>query len=239
MYEERVPNSRTHTQVSSLPKISPRKNLSVSSADEACQPAVRRVHVPFGSLIRPKRCRSPDCQFVDHITGKHEGFPESELATLFDFFASPMAPGSTTTTSASSKKSSHGPPGATQPGDSAEQKRDPSCRRLSNKVSRGGAGSGGGGVRASSAQGADWTLAVACLRLLARPKEPVMEAVLGVFDVLSRARGDRARHRRRLEQERVEKERQVELGEERERWKRRRRRQQEGGIVPSVEVRQG
>lgn len=67
---------------------------------------------------------------------------------------------------------------------------------------------------------------MACLRLLAKPKEPVLSAILGVFEVFAIARGDRVRHRRRLEKERLEKERQREMEEERELWKRRRRRQQ-------------
>lgn len=90
---------------------------------------------------------------------------------------------------------------------------------------------------ATAAYGADWVLAVASLRLLARPKEPVMAAALEVFDVFARARGDRTRHRHRLEQERAEREMQKQLEEERERWKRRRRREQEMGSAPSAGVR--
>ena len=74
---------------------------------------------------------------------------------------------------------------------------------------------------------------MACLRLLAKPKEPVLSAILGVFEVFARSAGDRARCARRLEQERVERERKQELKEERERWKRRRRREKEGRGMPA------
>lgn len=155
-------------------------------------------------------------QFIDHITGNHVGFPESELTTLFDFFRSP-----TRGVGASTSR----PPSRTSPKD----------------ISRNGSGRGrgsGGGAEGSAAQqqGADWTVAVACLRLLVKPKEPVMASVLGVFDVFARARGDRTRHERRLEQERLETVRQELLAEERERWKRRRRRERERGVAPSAQV---
>ncbi|CAM9635157.1 unnamed protein product, partial [Hapterophycus canaliculatus] len=195
--------------------------------------AVQEVVARFGKVVGTSKLATK-AQFVDHITGKHEGFPESELTSLFGFFMSPMRPGSITTATASSKRNPQELPRSQQPGGVGLKNGKSSRLELSDHASRGGGGSGvcAGG---SAAQGADWTLAVACLRLLARPKEPVMEALLGVFDVFARARGDRARHRLRMEQDRVEKERQMQLEDERERWKRRRRRQQESGVIPSAE----
>ena len=99
--------------------------------------------------------------------------------------------------------------------------------------SGGGSGEGGSRDDAGAVHGADWVDAVACLRLLAKPKEPVLSAILGVFEVFARSAGDRARCARRLEQERVERERKQELKEERERWKRRRRREKEGRGMPA------
>lgn len=119
----------------------------------------------------------------------------------------------------------------------------PPSRASPNNIARegsgGGRGSGSSAEGSAAQQGADWTVAVACLRLLARPKEQVMASALGVFDVFARARGDRALHARRLEQERLERERQELLAEERERWKRRRRREQERGVAPSAQVSSG
>lgn len=154
-------------------------------------------------------------QFVDHITGKHVGFPESELTTLFEFFRSPMAPGSAGADASPSKK----------PSDFPQKRYGASISPTSQTALK------------NTVYGADWVLALASLRLLARPKEPAMAAALGVFGVFARARGYRARHRHRLEQERAEKEMQRQLEEERERWKRRRRREQEMGTAPSAEVR--
>lgn len=150
-------------------------------------------------------------QFIDHITGNHVGFPESELTTLFEFFRGPMR------------------------GVGASSRRPPS-RASPNNIARNGSGSGGKAESSASQQGADWTVAVACLRLLARPKESVMTSIVGVFDVFARARGDRARHARHQEQERLERERQELLAEERERWKRKRRRERESGVAPCAQV---
>lgn len=162
-------------------------------------------------------------QFVDHVTGKHVGFPESELTTLFEFFRKPMtAPGSAAATASSAKETRQ----------SQQRRNGASNTGLASRPSL-------KMKNATAAYGADWVLAVASLRLLARPKEPVMAAALGVFDVFARARGDRTRHRHRLEQERAEKEMQRQLEEERERWKRRRRREQEMGVAPSAGVRRG
>eukprot|EP00752_Nemacystus_decipiens_P011276 g10020.t3 len=167
--------------------------------------AVKDVAATFGAVVGTSKLANK-AQFVDHITGNHVGFPESELTTLFGFFRSPTR---------------DGPPSTNRP-----------PPRTPNNINR--KGSGGSGAEGSSTQqGADWTVAVACLRLLVRPKEPVMASALGVFDVFARARGDRALHARRLEQERLERERQDLLEEERERWKRRRRREREMGVAPS------
>ena len=192
----------------SVPDAARGSVFATAHASNMCAHPLLRIYSPS----RPFR------QFVDHITGKHVGFPESELTTLFQFFRSP-----------------------TEGGGARASSSRPSSRRSRNNIARkgGDAGGGGGGGESSPAQGADWTVAVACLRLLARPKEPVMASALAVFEVFARARGDRARHARRLEQERLEGERQRQLEEERERWKRRRRREQERGIVPSSEVGQG
>ncbi|CAM9989688.1 unnamed protein product [Scytosiphon promiscuus] len=197
--------------------------------------AVQHVVATFGKVVGTSKLATK-AQFVDHITGKHEGFPESELTTLFGFFMSPMPPGLTTTTTGPAKEIARRLPRSQQPGGVESKNRKTRRRRTTHHVGKTDAGRGGGGTGRSPEQGADWTLAVACLRLLARPKESVMEAVLGVFDVFARARGSRARHRRRFEQERVEKERQARLEDERERWKRRRRRQQESGVEPPAQV---
>lgn len=175
-------------------------------------------------------------QFTTHITGKHVGFPQSELTTLFTFFqrtqrTARVHTSTPATITASSRESHKGP--VTQ-GRQAKTRTPPS-RRVGIRCGIGGSGSGGGSSRsdASAGPGADWVDAVACLRLLAKPKEPVLSAILGVFEVFARSAGDRARCARRLEHERVEKERQRELKEERERWKRRRRREQEGRGMPA------
>ncbi|CAM9810191.1 unnamed protein product, partial [Ectocarpus fasciculatus] len=172
-------------------------------------------------------------QFVDNITGKHEGFPESELNTLFGFFRGPMAPGPATATAFSEENRDKFPRSQQRGGVGANSSSRP--RTSPGSFARGGNSGSRGGKEKACTQGADWTMAVACLRLLAKPKEPVKAAVLGVFDVFARARGDRMRHRHRLEQDRLENERQARLEEERERWKRRRRREQERGIPPSMQ----
>lgn len=145
-------------------------------------------------------------KFIDHITGNHEGFPESELITLFGFFRSTTnVP--TVTTATSLKK----PHDRSRTGDGVRLREHP--RSI------------------NAAQGADWTVAVACLRLLAKPKEPVLEAILGVFEVFALARGERIRHQQRLVRENREKERQTEMEIEREQWKRRRRREQDNTVA--------
>lgn len=84
--------------------------------------------------------------------------------------------------------------------------------------------------------GADWTVAVACLWLLARPKDSILNAIRGVFEVFARAAADRVRHGQRIEQEKRRKERERELEAERERWKRRRRREAQGLQAPAPKV---
>lgn len=167
-------------------------------------------------------------QFTDHITGKHVGFPESELATLFGFFRSAIGVAANARNAVSNRKGNPQGP-CTQGG------------RVSSRASQRQHSAVGGGCSGNDgnvAYGADWTVAVACLRLLAKPKEAVLSSILGVFEVFARARGNRISHQRRLEQEKLERERQKELEEERERWKRRRRREQERGTTPT-EVRVG
>lgn len=137
------------------------------------------------------------------------GFPESELTVLFGFFRTAW---STSVRNQGNRKHEPGPGKlrAIPPGSTSAKE---------------GAASGG------DTHGADWTVAVACLRLLARPKESVLSAILGVFEVFARARGGRIRHRKRLERERKGKEKEKELEEERERWKRRRRREKALGAT--------
>lgn len=149
-------------------------------------------------------------QFIDHITGNHVGFPESELIALFGFFRSSTNVPAVAT--AISLKQTH------QSGHTGGSVRLCKYPRSMNLV-----------------QGADWTVAVACLRLLAKPKEPVLEAILGVFEVFALARGERIRHQQRLVREKKEKEVQREMEIEREQWKRRRRRE-EAMVVATGEV---
>ncbi|CBJ31437.1 hypothetical protein Esi_0256_0006 [Ectocarpus siliculosus] len=193
--------------------------------------AVKEVAATFGTAVGTSKLATK-AQFVDNITGKHEGFPESELNTLFGFFRRPMAPGPATATTFSEENRDKFPQSQQRGGVGTNNSRP---RTSPGNFGRAGKSGSRGGKEKDGAQGADWTMAVACLRLLAKPKEPVKAAVLGVFDVFARARGDRMRHRHRLEQERLEKERQAQLEEERERWKRRRKREQERGIAPSMQ----
>lgn len=129
------------------------------------------------------------------------GFPESELIALFGFFRSAINPPST---------GNRQQLAATKQGYGVRPRSSPNQTNAD---------------RGTRKYGADWTVAVACLRLLAKQKEPVLSAILGVFEVFALARGDRIRHQRGLEQEKLEKKRQKQMEEERERWKRRRRRE--------------
>lgn len=100
------------------------------------------------------------------------GFPESELAILFDFFVTSMNGKSRLL------RGTDGPTTAL-----SKNAGIPRSRREMRETTH----------------GAEWIAAVACLRLLARPKESVMKSLLAVFEVFARARGDRVRHRRRQE----------------------------------------
>ncbi|CAM9905961.1 unnamed protein product [Ectocarpus sp. 12 AP-2014] len=193
--------------------------------------AVKEVAATFGMVVGTSKLATK-AQFVENITGKHEGFPESELNTLFGFFGGPMAPGPATAIAFSEENRNKCPQSQQRGGVETKSSRP---RTSPGSFGRAGKSGGRGGKEKERAQGADWAMAVACLRLLAKPQEPVKAAVLGVFDVFARARGDRMRHRHRLEKDRLEKERQAQLEEERERWKRRRRREQERGIAPSMQ----
>lgn len=79
----------------------------------------------------------------------------------------------------------------------------------------------GGCGRETAAEGADWTAAVASLRFLAKPKEPVLSTVLEVFEIFARARRSRTHHRK-LQHESLE-ERKRGVAEEEEYCKRRKR----------------
>lgn len=153
-------------------------------------------------------------QFMDTITSKHVGFPESELTILFGFFRTPMPSPCSSSLSSSSNSAA-----ATASSTTATGRGRRARRRL---------GSGRASDSGTGAYGADWTVAVACLWLLARPKGPVLSAIRGVFEVFARAAADRVCHRQRLGQERRQKEREMKLEAERERWKRRRWREAEG-----------
>lgn len=74
----------------------------------------------------------------------------------------------------------------------------------------------------NATQGADWTAAVASLRLLAKPKEPVLSTVLGVFEIFARARGSRTHHRK-LQRESLGEERKTDTVEEQDHCKPRKR----------------
>lgn len=151
-------------------------------------------------------------QFIENITGRNEGFPESELITLFGFFKS------------STGKAKSAVSATRKPYYRTRCRRDGrhgAAKRIEAFTPPEEAIDGGRGSETAD-QGADWTAAVASLRLLVKPKEPVLSTVLEVFEIFSRARGSRTHHRKLQHESLEEKQRGVAKEEEyckrRKRW---------------------
>lgn len=127
----------------------------------------------FTQLYMTSPTSSTVVQFRDTITGKHVGFPESELNVLCGSFKTVRS--------------------------GAAPRRDRLYQKPNRVVARPITGSSRS--ESQDSYGADWTAAVACLRVLACPKESTTSSLMGIFEVFARARGDRLRHRLRLGRE--------------------------------------